>query len=69
MFIPIDIVAWDELGTMVFLYEGKMLRDFGPWKKDQKVELTFDFEKGQVIECNENGTIKQKVNIKLEVTE
>lgn len=33
---------------MAFSFDGVLLKDFGPWKENDKVYLCFDFEKGIV---------------------
>lgn len=44
-----------------------MLRDFGPWKKDQGIDIFFvQLESGLMEERDYNGNVKRSCNLALE---
>lgn len=66
-FLPISIDTIHENQLDLLIIEGKMLRDFGLWKKDEELTLIFNFEIGKCSQLNSDGETVKSVDFELKV--
>lgn len=67
MFLPIKLETLHENQLNCLIVEGKMIRNFGSWKRHEERTLTFDFENGTVIEYDDEGKVLAKADLELRV--
>lgn len=66
-FLPIIVEVCHDACLENLIVEGKMRKDFGPWKSGELKTLSFDFEKGTCEEHDDDGNLIASVKIDLVV--
>lgn len=66
--IPMVVETLYEDQVDCLCVEGKMMSDFGPWKRFSKPTITFDFVNGTAVEYDDEGNVMNQADLQLTVS-